>query len=424
MPSPELTPSANHGLATREAALRMLDAVMRRGQTLEAAAQAGQALPPADQAHALAIASETFRRLPDIDRLIDSATRLRLADDAKARMVLRLALAQKIGLGTPDHAIVATALPLVDGGPRRLVHGVLGTLLRRGLPPFHEPHLPAAVEERWSRAWGDEVIGAARRAMAGRAPLDLSFKSDAAAKAYPGAVSLADRHARLDASSSVASLPGFADGEWWVQDLAASLPARLIPASATRVLDLCAAPGGKTMQLAAAGRQVTSLDRSESRLARLRENLGRTGLTAKLVKADAIEWRSDERFDAILLDAPCSATGTFRRHPEVLTRARDSIIAESAGLQARLLDHATTLLAPGGTLVFATCSLEPSEGEQVCAAFLARHPEYSVRPPAPDELPSTVTPTTEGYLRILPGMFEDRGGLDGFFTARLVAAAA
>src|SRR5690348_10460967 len=222
-------PSAE-GLGARRAALQMLDGVLRRGQTLEAAASAERRLAPADHGLAIAIAGETLRRIPDLDALIDSATRNRLADDSKARMVLRLALAQKIGLGTPDHAVVATALPLVDGGPRRLVHGVLGTLLRRGLPALDAPTLPADVEERWRSAWGEEVVAAARRQMAKRPPLDLTFTDDSETGAVPG-TSLAPRHVRLE-SSSVAELPGFGEGRWWVQDLAASLPARLIGAGA------------------------------------------------------------------------------------------------------------------------------------------------------------------------------------------------
>ncbi len=420
MPSPIPNPAPD-GLPAREAALRMLDGVLRRGQTLEAAAQGGPSLPPADQALALAIAGETLRRLPDIDLMIDSATRLRLADDAKARMVLRLALGQKVGLGTPDHALVATALPLVDGGPRRLVHGVLGTLLRRGVHLFDAPRLPVEVEERWRRAWGTPVVDAARRAIAQRAPLDLTFKDDAAARAFPAAASLATRHARLDESSNVAELPGFEDGGWWVQDLAASLPARLIPAAANTVLDLCAAPGGKTMQLAAAGHAVTALDRKQSRLARLQQNLDRTKLHAELVTADALDWAPGRTFDAILVDATCSATGTFRRHPEVLYRARPAIIAETAALQARLLAHAATLLEPGGALVFATCSLEPEEGEAIIADFLGAHPAFAIAPPTEGELPPFITPTEAGFVRILPGMLEEEGGLDGFFIARLVA---
>ena len=400
----------------------MLDAVLRRGQTLDSAASAVRTLPSVDRALAVAIAGETLRRLPDLDALIDSATRQRLPDEVKARTVLRLALAQKIGLGTPDHALVATALPLVDGGPRRLVHGVLGTLLRRGLPAIDAPRLPEAVEQRWSGAWGDDVLAAARRQIAKRPPLDLTFADEAEAQAYAEAdagFSLAPRHVRVE-SSSVTELEGFGGGRWWVQDLAASLPARLIPASAKDVLDLCAAPGGKTMQLAAAGHEVTSLDASKGRLERLRENLVRTHLAADLVRADALEWKSRGTFDAILLDAPCSATGTFRRHPEVLYRARPPIIAENAALQAKLLQRASAWLNPGGALVYSVCSLEPEEGEQVVWAFLAANTEFTISPPALGELPDFVTSSPKGHVRILPGLLEGEGGLDGFFMVRLV----
>jgi len=402
--------------------LIMLDAVLRKGQTLDSAAAAAKGLPPADAAHASAIAGETLRRLPDLDELIDSATRQRLPDDSKARMVLRLALAQKIGLGTPDHAIVATALPLVDGGPRRLVHGVLGTLLRRGVGESEPPRLPPEVEQRWAAAWGDTMVHAARAAIAQRPPLDLSFATDEACAEYDG-ISLAPRHRRLDHSGAVHSLPGFADGGWWVQDLAASIPARLIPRDSRTVLDLCAAPGGKTMQLAAAGHAVTALDRSKSRLARLADNLARTGLAATTVVADALDYTPAEPFDAVLLDAPCSSTGTFRRHPEVLYRARPQVIAELAELQARLLDRAATLVRAGGTVVYAVCSLEPGEGEAIVTTFLDAHSGFALSPAQPGELPDGVTSSPEGWVRILPGMLADAGGLDGFFVARLVAPA-
>ncbi len=413
------------GVGARKAALQMLDAVLRRGQTLEGALSAARDLSPPDRALALAIAGETLRRLPDLDALIDSATRQRLPDDSKARMVLRLALAQKIGLQTPDHALVATALPLVNGGPRRLVHGVLGTLLRRGLPPLDAPALPEPVEERWREAWGEEVVAAARRQIAKRPPLDLSFAEAAEAQGYAaehGGISLAPGHVRVE-SASVADLPGFGGGSWWVQDLAASLPARLIPASAADVLDLCAAPGGKTMQLAAAGHRVTSVDSSKSRLGRLRENLERTHLTAELVDADALTWEPKRQFDAVLLDAPCSATGTFRRHPEVLYRARPQIIAASAEFQAKLLERAAQWVKPGGALVYSVCSLEPQEGEEVVSAFLKSGSGFTIDPPRPGELPDFLSPSPEGWVRILPGVLEEQGGLDGFFMARLVRSA-
>ena len=410
------------GMPARRAALQMLDAVLRTGATLESTSGRSAGLSPPDRALALAIAGETLRRIPDLDELIDSATRNRLADDAKARMVLRLALAQKIGLGTPDHAVVSTALPLVDGGPRRLVHGVLGTLLRRGVPAMNSPRLPDAVEARWRQAWGDDVVLAARALIAHRAPLDLSFKGDSAAEALIaqiGGQSIAPRHVRLD-SRSVEELPDFAAGDFWVQDLAASLPARLIPSAAGRVLDLCAAPGGKTMQLAAAGHDVTALDVSAKRLERLRANLERTRLKAHIVTADALEWSPDAPFDAILFDAPCSATGTFRRHPEVLYRARPQIIGEMADFQTRLLARASTWVRPGGTIVYSVCSLEPAEGEDVVGAFLDRNRDFHIAPPENEELPSFAPTRDDGTVRLLPGLLADRGALDGFFIARLV----
>lgn len=409
------------GLAARRAALQLLDAVLRRGVTLDSAAASVRNLAAADKALAIAIAGETFRRLPDLDRLIDGVTRNRLPDDSKARMVLRLALAQKIGLGTPEHALVATALPLVDGGPRRLVHGVLGTLLRKGVQPEGSPALPELVEQRWASSWGEPVVEAARRQIVARPSLDLSFASqdeaDGFAQAQDGTV-LAPLHVRLATSGSIPGLKGFDQGGWWVQDLAASLPARQIPAEATDVLDLCAAPGGKTMQLAAAGHRVTSLDNSESRLARLRENLGRTKLEAELICADALTWAPRQLYDAILLDAPCSATGTFRRHPEVLYRARPGIIAENATLQARLLDRAAAMLKPGGTLIYSVCSLEPQEGEAIVRDFVGSFDNFALAPI--DHVPAGLRASPRGWLRILPGMLEEQGGLDGFFVARLV----
>ena len=404
------------GIPARRAALTMLDAVLRRGQTLDSASESHRIpLEADDRRLALAIAGETLRRLPALDAMIDSRTRQNLPEDSKARMVLRLALAQKMALDVPDHAIVATALLLVDGGPRRLVHGVLGALLRGKLEA--STPLPKPVEERWRKAWGEGVVEAARRTILQRPPLDLSFRDEATAQEYPLGVSLASKHRRIE-SAAVPGLPGFGEGGWWVQDLASSLPARLIPQSAKEVLDLCAAPGGKTMQLAAAGHDVTALDRSKSRLARLRDNLDRTELEAETVVADALEWRSVENYDAVLVDAPCSATGTFRRHPEVLYRARDSIIAASAEQQGQLLDRAAELVCVGGSLVYAVCSLEPEEGEMQVRSFLERNGDFHIEPA---ELGiAGISAESEGWVRALPGLLEEQGGLDGFFTAHLV----
>jgi 16S rRNA (cytosine967-C5)-methyltransferase len=279
------------------------------------------------------------------------------------------------------------------------------------------------VEDRWRAAWGGEVVEAARRQIAQRPALDLSFTSDEAAKAYAvahGGVSLASHHVRLANTQSIPSLEGFSSGGWWVQDLAASLPARLIPAGAGAVLDLCSAPGGKAMQMAAAGHRITAVDLSETRLKRLAENLERTGHAADLVAADALEWQPERQFDAVLLDAPCSATGTFRRHPEVLYRARPRLIADSMELQQRLLSRAADWVKRGGAIVYSVCSLEPEEGEEVVERFLGGRQDFKVAAAEEGELPAFVSPGELGLVRILPGLLESDGGLDGFFVARLV----
>jgi 16S rRNA (cytosine967-C5)-methyltransferase len=288
------------------------------------------------------------------------------------------------------------------------------------------PFLPEAVEHRWSEAWKGGAVASARRLIAKRPPLDLTFVDDCEAAKFAeqtGGRSLAARHVRLHDSGPVAELPGFAGGRWWVQDLSASLPARLVAATAGEVLDLCAAPGGKTMQIAAAGHRVTAVDQSDSRLERLRENLNRTGLDAQLISADVLKWSPGRQFDSILIDAPCSATGTFRRHPEVLYRARAGIIRQSAELQSRLLERAAEWLKPGGSLVYAVCSLEPEEGETVVTGFLDANPDFKIDPPVRGELPDFVTSNERGWVRILPGLLESEGGLDGFFVARLVRTA-
>lgn len=407
------------GVPTRRAALKLLDAVLRRGLALEQAMDnAAQGLAPNDRRLAHAIAAETLRRLPDLDALIDSATKQRLPDDAKARFALRIALVQALVLGTPGHAAIATVLPLVDGGPRKLVHGVFGTLVRSGVLLPEPPSLPDAVALRWHAAWGDQMIEDAERAIAVPPPLDLTLRDPGAAPDLAGR-SLMPGHLRLDGKGSVPGLEGYAEGGWWVQDLAASIPARLIGKGRGTALDLCAAPGGKTLQLAANGWAVTAVDVSESRLARLRDNLDRTGLEAKIVAADLLEWAPAEPADAVLLDAPCSATGIFRRHPDVLHRVRPSLISEMAELQTSLFARAAPWVKPGGVLVFSTCSLELKEGEAQLAHFLATHPNFAIEPVQAEELPEGVTPRADGSLRLLPGALADAGGMDGFFIARL-----
>jgi 16S rRNA (cytosine967-C5)-methyltransferase len=399
------------GLPARKAALKLLDAVLRRGETLDLAAHGALqgVRAPADKALARALAGEALRWLVDLDGLIDSATRQVLPDDAKPRSVLRLMLAGWLRLETPPHAVIATGLELLSGGPRRLAHGVFSTLVKQGVSLPAMPTLPPAVAARWG-----ERAGAIAAGLALPPPLDLTLCDPAATAEWTerlGGASLAPGHVRLPRGAAIEDLPGFSNGAWWVQDLAASLPARLLGAGeGRRALDLCAAPGGKTMQLAAAGWQVTALERSAKRLERMRDNLARTGLSAELVEADMLEWDPGEPFDAVLLDAPCTATGTCRRHPDVLHRIGPRQIAEMAELQAAMLKRAAGWLKPGGRLVYAVCSLEREE--QAIELALASDPIRA------EELPAGLAPSTEGWLRTDPGLLAAAGGLDGFFIAR------
>jgi 16S rRNA (cytosine967-C5)-methyltransferase len=401
--------------------MRLLDAVLRKGLPLEAALDtaARDLARPDDRAFAHAIAAETLRRLGDLDALIDGATKKPLPDDSKARLALRIALVQALAMGTPPHAAISTALPLVEGGPRRLVHGVFGTLMRQGAKLPDVPSVPWLVEDRWARNWGAPVAEAAARLLAVPPPLDLTFPLGCEPPAEMEGVSLLPGHLRVPGRTAIPGLTGYGEGSWWVQDIAASLPARLLGAGQGRTaLDLCAAPGGKTMQLAAAGFRVTALDASESRLARLSENLARTGLAAQVTAADVMKWAPAELVDAILLDAPCSASGIFRRHPDVLHRLRPRAVAELAAGQQAMLARAADWLKPGGRLVYSVCSLEPEEGERVVEAFLAARPDYAFDPVAAEELGPSI-PLAGGQVRILPGLLEEAGGADGFFIARL-----
>ncbi|MFM5924540.1 MAG: RsmB/NOP family class I SAM-dependent RNA methyltransferase [Novosphingobium sp.] len=405
------------GLPARKGALKLLDAVLNRGETLDLAAHGalqGIRSGP-DKALARALAGEALRWLVDLDALIDSATRQVLPADAKPRSVLRLMLAGWLRLDTPPHAVIATGLEMLSGGPRRLAHGVFSALVRRDAKLPAAPTLPEPVRERWG-----ERADAIAAGLAVPPPLDLSLRDAAQTQEWAdrlGGISLAPGHVRLQRGAAIENLEGYGEGAWWVQDLAASLPARLLgQGDGRRVLDLCAAPGGKAMQLAAAGWQVTALELRAKRAARIAENLARTGLSAEVVVGDALSWEPEAPFDAILLDAPCTATGTCRRHPDVLHRIGPRQIAEMTELQAALLARAAGWLKPGGQLVYAVCSLEREEGaEQAARVTLTPDPIRA------DELPAGLQPTDSGWLCTDPGMLAEAGGLDGFFVARFRA---
>jgi 16S rRNA (cytosine967-C5)-methyltransferase len=335
-------------------------------------------------------------------------------------MVLRIMLAQALRLDTPPHAVIATGLPLLAGGPRRLAHGVFSALVKPGRSGLPEaPTLPDRVTERW----GAEKAAAIAPGLAFPPELDLALKDAAATETRAvamGGVTLAPGHVRLPRGAAVESLADYKAGDWWIQDLAASIPARLLGEGAGRhALDLCAAPGGKTMQLAAAGWNVTALDSSKRRLEVLKDNLKRTGLKASPVRADALEWEPKHRFDAILIDAPCTATGTCRRHPDVLHRIGKGQIGGMVDLQRGLAAKAAEWLNTGGVLVYAVCSLEAEEGEEQ-AAWIDAELGLAPKPITAEELPAGLTATSEGWLRTHPGMLADQGGLDGFFVGRWV----
>lgn len=402
------------GFPARKGALKLLDAVLNRGETLDLAANGalqGIRSGP-DKALARALAGEALRWLTDLDALIDSATRQNLPYDAKPRSVLRLMLAGWLRLETPPHAVIATGLELLTGGPRRLAHGVFSALVKQEVKLPLVPTLPDAVHMRWGEQAEQIAAG-----LAVPPPLDLTLRDPAETSLWAerlDGTSLAPGHVRLARGTAVENLDGFNEGAWWVQDLAASLPARLLGAGeGKRVLDLCSAPGGKTMQLAAAGWKVTSLDSHAKRAGRIEENLARTGLSAQVVVANALNWEPAEAYDAVLLDAPCTATGTCRRHPDVLHRIGQRQIAEMTELQELLLTRAARWVKPGGQLIYAVCSLEHDEGAAQAAAVT-----LSPDPIRADELPAGLAPTSEGWLRTDPSMLAEAGGLDGFFVAR------
>ncbi|MCT8330872.1 methyltransferase domain-containing protein [Acidimangrovimonas sediminis] len=385
-------------------------------------------LPAGERARAQRLALVTLRRLGPVDRVLKPL--LRKAPPPMVHAVLRVATAEILGEGAQAHGVVSSAVDAIRKGGRALegYAGLANAVLRRvadypvddfaALPP---QELPGWLRGRLMSAWGKAATRAMEVAHAAGASLDLTPRDgDAGALAARlGGLALPTGSVRLTARAQVSDLPGYAAGDWWVQDAAAALPARALEVRpGERVLDLCAAPGGKTLQLAAAGADVTALDLSAPRMERVRQNLARCGLSAQTVVADALDWSAPAPFDAVLLDAPCSATGTIRRHPDLpFVRSSDGLKALFA-LQAALIDRAIGFLRPGGRLVFSTCSLLPDEGEGQVTAALARHPGLEIETPM-------ITGTDpgwssrEGGLRLRPDYWPDLGGMDGFYLARV-----
>ena len=405
------------GLMTRRRAVDLMTAVTEGGRLMaEVSASVLAPLSPAERARAQRLATEPLRWAQRSDRVLGPYLRNRPEDPVLN--ILRLAVFELFEAGEAAHGVVNDAVSLAKGPKSGMVNAVLRNVLRADVDwtALPVPSVPKWLRKRLVTAWGKEAVAAMEAVFAATPPLDLTVKEDAEGWAERlGGELLPTGSVRLAKAGQVSALEGFEAGAWWVQDAAAAIPAKVLNAQpGERVLDLCAAPGGKTMQMAAAGANVTALDISPARMERLAENLARTGLTAECVTADAFEWTPPVSFDAILLDAPCSATGTLRRHPDLGYAKSDEGIAGLTDLQDAMIDRAIEWLKPGGRLVYCTCSLLPEEGEARAAAMAARHPDMVfVTPDAPGLDP--VWHITEG-LRIRPDHWASRGGIDGFFV--------
>ena len=403
----------------RGGAVALLNAVLGEGALLAEAFDHPDfaALPPAERARAQRLALTVLRVLEPADKVLHPL--MRKAPPLPVWNILRLAVVE-LAEGAAAHGVVNEAVGLARAG-RKTSHlaGLVNAVLRQvpvGVALNGVQKLPRWLRQPLVHAYGRDAVTAIEAVQAQPAPLDLTVKPGAEAPEGDllptGSLRLADR-------GQVSTLLGYAADGWWVQDAAAALAVPMLgDVKGQRVLDMCAAPGGKTMQLAAAGADVTALDISGPRMARVVENLARTGLAATCITADALDWQPDQPFDAILLDAPCSASGTIRRHPDLPFVKDGSEIAGLVALQTALLDRALGWLKPGGRLVFVTCSLLPDEGEAQLTAALARHPGLSVlRPTLPGLAPDWITP--DGGLRLRPDYWADKGGMDGFFMACL-----
>lgn len=428
------------GFAVRCLAADILESVLYRRRALDEILDSTTelaTLAERDRALTRALVAIVLRRLGTLRHVLSLFLDRGLPRQApRVETALLLGAAQILFLKVPDHAAVDLAVRLAQADPcaagfAGLINAVLRRLAREGAARLASPDTadldtPEWLMTRWTAAYGAVTARAIAAANRNEPALDLTVKSDpeAWAKKLGGRV-LATQSVRVNASGAVSTLPGFAEGAWWVQDAAASLPARLLgDVRGRRVVDLCAAPGGKTAQLALAGASVTAVDRAPARLKRLRDNLARLGLSAEIVAADVEQWTAGP-FDAVLLDAPCSSTGTIRRHPDVPWLKTADDVAKLSALQRRLLDRAAALTKPGGTLVYCTCSLEPQENEMIVADLLVRETCLQRAPiNAAEIFGCREFISKDGDLRTLPCHFSDSdsrfAGVDGFYAARLV----
>ena len=434
------------GFASRWAAACLLDAVLRRKRPLDEQLDDRHPNPSLrdlserDRALTRRIVATVLRRLGTLRRLIGALLDRGLPKDRPlVESALLIGAAQLLFLDVPRHAAVDLSVRLVQGDPRSaryagLVNAVMRRIARGEIPSLtgYEPHhldTPEWLFDRWVKAYGADKAHAITVAHRMEPPLDITVKSDPDGWAERlGGRKMPTGSVRLVTHGQIPALPGYSEGEWWVQDAAAAMPARLLGDVRGRtVADLCAAPGGKTAQLAASGATVTAVDQSASRIARLKENLTRTGLDAITIVANAADWTPDPTnaaFDAILIDAPCTSTGTIRRHPDIPWRKAPDDIVVLSTLQRRLLGRAIDLTKSGGIIVYCTCSLEPEEGETIVSAVAEQDRRVRRKPITAAEFPALdglITPL--GELRTLPCDWPEPDprmhGLDGFFAARL-----
>ncbi len=420
------------GLETRIAALDVLEAVLRQKRSLDQAFDRStgvEALEPRDRAFTRNLITTTVRRLGQIDDLISRCLNKPLGKKAwQAKLVMRVGVCQLMFLETADHAAISTSVDLAQNlnqGPyKNLINAVLRRIQREGaailrLQDVEKLNVPTWLWDSWTGAYGEGVTREIARAHLQESFLDISCKNDFEnwTDKLDGTL-LPWGTIRRQPGGLVRDLPGFDDGAWWVQDAAARLAVTLLgDIKGKHVIDLCAAPGGKTLYLANEGATITAVDRSENRLKRVHENLNRLNLTADVIAADALDWRPARKADLILLDAPCSATGTLRRHPDVAYLKSTGDVGKLADLQSRLLDAATEMLIPDGTILFCTCSLQPEEGPDQVTDFLRRHQNYRLNRIEGAEI--FIDDNPSGMFRSLPSDMFDQGGRDGFFAARL-----
>lgn len=443
MQSLPLEEGESDGMASRAAALKLLEDVLQRKQALDHALEHQSAfrdLPVRDRAFVRMMVSTIMRRLGQIDDLIEKAIEKKdTPRNLTLQNILRIGAAQILFMDVADHAAVDTSVRLAENNrmdkQKAFVNGLLRTLTRvgaewRGRQDEGRLNTPEWLLKTWIADYDLRVAAEIAQANLSEAPLDITVKNKDDKVSWAAtfkATELTTGSLRIPGGGNVTELPGFAEGAWWVQDASAAIPARLMgDITGQSVIDLCAAPGGKTMQLAAMGANVIALDRSTARIRRLQENIDRMqlGERVQVVTADASTWRSKDPVPYILLDAPCSATGTIRRHPDVLRLKEQKDVTALCHAQEQILENAFAMLMVGGILVYCTCSLQKAEGEDQINALLARHANAARLPIMKAELGGWDEALTEdGDLRILPFHQAALGGMDGFFIARVTKVA-